>query len=176
MDKEEKPYFNYLVSLIKNKNSKEFQLLLERLWDKEYYSVLPNDQNREKDGIFLREEFGIDSYTFGPCRVLEMIIGVSRRAEYEVSGTELEKSSRDFFWELINNLGLLKFDNLSVVMDAQILELDTILTNWLDRKYKLDGCGGIFPIQKWKQGVDMPQNKVEVWYQMMLYLSKNYKI
>lgn len=178
MDKEEKLYFRYLISLVKIPESKNFHLLLERLWNKEYYSILPNDQNREKDGLFLRQEFeqGSYQYDFGPCRILEMLIALSRRTEYELMGTEFNKTSTDLFWEMLENLGLLKFDNFGVAKDTQTLEIDDILTNWIERRYDIDGSGGIFPIKRWKRGVDLPQNKVEVWYQMMAYLSKNYQI
>lgn len=178
MDKEEKLYFKYLVSLVKIPEIKNYHLLLERLWNKEYYSILPNDQNREKDGLFLREEFEQDSYSYdyGPCRVLEMLIALSRRMEYELLDTEFNKTATDLFWEMLDNLGLTKFDNFNVAMDTQTLQIDDILTHWIDRKYEIDGRGGIFPIKRWKVGVDMPQNRVEVWYQMMTYLSKNYHI
>lgn len=176
MDKEEKLYFNYLSNLVKTSESKEYYLLLKHLWNKEYYSILPNDQNREKDGVFLRKEIGNDTYyyNFGPCRILEMLIALSRRMEFELDGTNFNKTSADLFWEMIYNLGLSKFDNYNVVKDARTLEIDYILTNWIDRRYAPNGIGGIFPIKNWKKGHDEPQQKVEIWYQMMLYLEKNY--
>lgn len=177
MEKEERAYFNYLVRSIRIKESEKYQLLLKKLWDKEYYSILPNDQNREKDGRFLRDDIDDVLYSdFGPCRVLEMLIALSKRMEYELFGSEYERTYVDLFWEFLENLGLIKFDNLNVLTDAAYLEIDDILTKWLDRKYSADGYGGIFPIKNWQKEVDNPQYKVEIWYQMMLYLSKNYQI
>jgi len=178
MDNEERTYFNHLKKLVRFPQSKDYELLLEHLWRKEYYGLIPNDQNREKDGIFLRDVIGpdVDYAIFGPCRVLEMLIALSNRMEFELFGTEFDKSYVSLFWEMINNLGLLDFDNLTVIYDAKELELDHILTDWLDRKYSSDGTGGIFPIKGWKRGVDRRQNNVEIWYQMMLYLSKNYEV
>lgn len=176
MDREEKLYFHYLSNLIKTSESKNYYLLLKHLWNKEYYSILPNDQNREKDGVFLREEVDNDTYyyNFGPCRVLEMLIALSRRMAFELDGTNFNKTSVDLFWEMVDNLGLSKFDNLTVAKDVRTLELDSILTNWIDRRYAPDGIGGIFPIKNWKKACDEPQQNVEIWYQMMTYLSKNY--
>ena len=175
MEKEEKKYYDYLVRLIRKKESNNYLLILRYLWKKEYYGILPNDQNREKDGIYLRQEFGAEM-NFGPCRILEMLIALSRRMEFQLYGTDYNKSYKDLFWELFDNLGLTKFDNLETVKDSTYLEIDHILVNWLERRYSPNGFGSIFPIKKWRKGIDEPQTNVETWYQMMLYLGENYKI
>lgn len=175
MEKEEKKYYNYLARLIRTDWSNNYSLLLNYLWKKEYYSILPNDQNREKDGLYLRKEIGLE-YDFGPCRILEMIIALSRRMEFQLYGTNYNKNYRSLFWDLIDNLGLKRFDNLETVKDFSYLEIDHILLNWVERRYSPNGFGSIFPIKKWRKGVDEPQTEVETWYQMMLYLNENYKI
>ena len=174
MEKEEKKYYNYLVRLVRTPESKRYTLLLEHLWRKEYYSILPNDQNRVKDGLFLRREVN-EGQDFGPCRVLEMLIALSRRMEFQLYGTDYDKTYKDLFWELVNNLDLIKFDNIEAAKDAMYLEIDHILTNWIERRYSPDGYGGVFPLNKWKKN-DGKQTEVEIWYQMMLYLSENYAI
>jgi hypothetical protein len=178
MEKSEGDYINYLKVLVRGEDLSDYELLLERLWKKEYYSILPNDQNREKDGILLRDIPDGPDYTlyFGPCSVLEMLIALSKRMEWEISGTDYDLTYRDLFWEILENLGLKEFDNYRVMQDARSNELDRILTDWIERQYSPDGVGGIFPIKNWRKGKDKPQNKVEIWYQMMLYLSKNYQI
>lgn len=178
MDKIEEDYINYLKNLVRGAKETQYELLLERLWKKEYYSILPNDQNREKDGLGLRDIPDGPDYRdyYGPCSVLEMLIALSKRMEWEISGTGYDVTYRDLFWEMLENLGLKKFDNLAVMHDARTNELDHILTNWIEREYSPDGSGGIFPIKNWRSRVDKPQNRVEIWYQMMLYLSKNYEI
>ena len=175
MNNVDKDYTNYLKNLIRDRNRPDFELLLDRLWKKEYYSILPNDQNREKDGIYLRQEFGTEM-NFGPCRILEMLIALSRRMEFQLYGTDYNKSYKDLFWELFDNLGLTKFDNLETVKDSTYLEIDHVLVNWIERRYSPNGFGSIFPIKKWRKGIDEPQTDVETWYQMMLYLDENYKI
>lgn len=174
MEKNERSYYNYLVRLVRTPESKRYTLLLEHLWRKEYYSILPNDQNRVKDGLFLRREVN-EGQDFGPCRVLEMLIALSRRMEFQLYGTDYDKTYKDLFWELVNNLDLIKFDNIEAAKDAMYLEIDHILTNWIERRYSPDGYGGVFPLNKWKKD-DGKQTEVEIWYQMMLYLSENYAI
>lgn len=174
MEKNERSYYNYLVRLVRTPESKRYTLLLEHLWRKEYYSILPNDQNRAKDGLFLRREVN-EGQDFGPCRVLEMLIALSRRMEFQLYGTDYDKTYKDLFWELVNNLDLIKFDNIEAAKDAMYLEIDHILTKWIERRYSPDGYGGVFPLNKWKKN-DGKQTEVEIWYQMMLYLSENYAI
>lgn len=171
----EKKYYNYLVRLVRTPESANYTLLLNHLWRKEYYSILPNDQNRAKDGIFIREEFEKE-LDLGPCRVLEMLIALSRRLEFQLYGTDYNKTYKDLFWELVDNLGLTRFDNLEAAKDATHLEIDHILTNWIERRYSPDGYGSIFPLKNWSKRKDLPQTEVEVWYQMMLYLGENYEI
>jgi hypothetical protein len=176
MNKEETRYLNHLKEMVRTEDSSEFEVLLERLWKKEYYSILPNDQNRAKDGIFLRDESSdLPDYKFGPCRILEMLIALSRKMEYQLDAGRFSETYVDLFWEMLRNLGVLKFDNFTALTDAQNYELDMILTNWLDRKYSANGLGGIFPIHGWRRNIHQPQNQVEIWYHMMLYLSKNYE-
>ena len=175
MEKNERSYYNYLVRLVRTPESKRYTLLLEHLWRKEYYSILPNDQNRAKDGLFLRREVN-EGQDFGPCRVLEMLIALSRRMEFQLYGTDYDKTYKDLFWELVSNLDLIKFDNLEAAKDAMYLEIDRILTNWIERRYSPDGHGGVFPLNNWQKSSGIEQTEVEIWYQMMLYLSENYPI
>ena len=175
MEKNERSYYNYLVRLVRTPESKRYTLLLEHLWRKEYYSILPNDQNRVKDGLFLRREVN-EGQDFGPCRVLEMLIALSRRMEFQLYGTDYDKTYKDLFWELVNNLDLIKFDNIEAAKDAMYLEIDHILTNWIERRYSPDGHGGVFPLNNWQKSSGIEQTEVEIWYQMMLYLSENYAI
>ena len=171
----ERKYYNYLVRSIRTPESNKYTSLLNRLWKKEYYSIIPNDQNREKDGLYLRQEFGID-LDLGPCRVLEMLIALSRRIEFQLYGTDYNKSYKNLFWELIDNLDLIRFDNVEAAKDEIYLEIDHILTTWIERRYSPNGSGGVFPLKKWRNGVSIDQTEVEIWYQMMLYLGENYEI
>jgi hypothetical protein len=76
-----------------------------------------------------------------------------------------ELAPGDIFWELVGNMGLLKYaDNF---FDDRIVGVDTILTNFLDRKYDKDGKGGnIFHIPNYNE---KDLRKIELWSQMMIY-------
>jgi len=177
MEKIDQGYINYLKVLVRGEEDSSYDLLLDRLWQKEYYSVLLNDQNRVKDGLLLRDIPDGPDYTdyYGPCSVLEMLIALSKRMEYEIDGSGYNITYRDLFWEMIENIGLKRFDNHAVIRDAQSYDIDDILTSWIERNYEADGTGGIFPIRNWERGRDKPQTRVEIWYQMMLYLNRNYE-
>lgn len=176
-DKNEESYLNYLKDLVRNHISNDYHVLLDELWQREYYSVLPNDQNRAKDGIFLRDVLGdVNHDIFGQCRILEMLIALSKRMAYQIDGTGYDEDYVDLFWEFLGNLDLLKFND-SVMLGAGhsvVEELDSILTNFLERRYLSNGVGSIFPIKGWKRGLYKAQHKIEVWYQMMAYLAENY--
>lgn len=175
INKNEESYLDYLKSTIRNHESNYYQILLDILWQKEFYSVLPNDQNRGKDGILLRTEFieDVDCDIFGPCRILEMLIALSKRMEWNISGTGYDVDYVDLFWELLNNLGLLIFTDSNVTEENEV-EIHEILVRFLERQYLSDGKGSIFPLKNWRRGVYKPQHKIELWYQMMAYLSVNY--
>lgn len=177
MDTMEEDYINYLKNLVRGEDLTDYEQLLDYLWKKEYYSILPNDQNRLKDGLQLRDIPDGPDYTlcFGPCSILEMLIALSKRMAWELVDSVYNLSDRDLFWEMIENIGLKRFNNRIIKRNGQIDEMDQILATWLEREYSPDGVGGIFPIKNWKPRVDKPQNRVEIWYQMMLYLSKNYE-
>lgn len=178
MEKEERKYYNYLLRLIRTPESKNYIMLLNALWRKEYYSIIPNDQNREKDGIFLRNEanVNINECNLGACSVLEMLIALSRRMEFQLYGIEPAICYKKLFWKLIDNLGLTRFDNLEAAKDAVYLEIDDILTTWIERHYSPNGSGGIFPLKNWRKSNGIDQTKVEIWYQMMSYLDENYEL
>lgn len=182
MDSFEKKYLYWLASLVKLDDEK-YSILFETLWNKEFYSIFPNDDNREIEGRQLREKWsdkiGIDfkkTAEFGPCRVIEMLIALSQRMEFELYGSDYNKTSADLFWEFVNNLGLKKYTNKVIVNENSFGDIDMILTRWLDRKYDRDGFGGIFPLKYWAKSGLRSQYDTEIWYQMCAYLAENYPI
>jgi hypothetical protein len=173
-DKTEESYANYLKTEVQNHESPYYEILLDILWQKEFYSVLPNDQNRAEDGLMLRDGvFYEGRELFGPCRMLEMLIALSKRMEWNISGTGYDVDYVDLFWEFLDNLDLLIFTDSNVTEENE-LEIHSILLKFLERQYLSDGRGSIFPIKNWRRGVYKPQHKIELWYQMMQYLSINY--
>jgi len=161
----EEEYFQWLVSQIQIAQSdnrpKTYHELFERLHNKEFVWIIPNDDNRVADGFDLRAEFLRGShYTFPfGVSVLEVIVALSRRLEFNAEGP-----AREWAWQLIKNLRLHKMaDPLSFQKGRRI---DEILDRLIWRTYKPNGVGGFFPLKD----TDEDQTKIEIWYQMSAYI------
>jgi hypothetical protein len=170
-------YFAHLCSIIDG--SERYLNMLEILHDLEFYSLIPNDENRVKDGRMLREYFldeegaaGASSLPDVPCTVLEMLIALSYRLEFETVNSRWEKSTSEWFWILINNLGLSDCDDNSFFKPDTRNYIIRTVVNMVERGYRKDGFGGLFPLKNPKKD----QRRVEIWYQMSAYLLENYPI
>lgn len=172
-------YFEWLYSLIgavRNRNpARSYWGLTRQLYVKEFVWIVPNDDNRVEDGKDLRREFieqnGLDPDQIDPtwmnlgCSMLEMLIALGRRASFESEG----KTSGDWFWMMINNLDLRRFNDERYDDEgAQII--DETLDCVIYRNYSYDGSGGLFPL---KDPI-IDQRKVELWYQLAEYLLEGY--
>ena len=172
-------YFNYLYALVETNNNRHFKMLLEQLYCMEFYSLVPNDDNRGVDGeqfrtLFIDKE-GPSRSLFvpeGPCRVLEMLIGLAYRLEFEMLGGRFERPASAWFWVLIDNLGLKWCDNEAYLKDITVDQVDVIVLNMLERRYNEDGNGGLFPLIDPQKD----QRRVEIWYQMSAWVIENYPI
>jgi hypothetical protein len=170
-------YFDFLCNIVGRRN--EYEELLKQLHRTEFYSLVPNDHNRGADGEHLREIF-CDMMRLStpilfnkPCSVLEMLIGLAHRLEFESAQSSWEKSPEEWFWILLNNLGLDEYTNDEYFNDRDTLSrVDIILDIFLRRLYKRNGEGGLFPLRYPKEN----QRKVEIWYQMTAYILENYPI
>lgn len=160
----EESYFNWLCAKVIPHNSRMYRDLLRILHTTEFVWVIPMDDNRVEDGLELRTDFlretRLDNnrewMSLG-CSVFEMLLAFSRRAEFQTG-----IAASDWFWELINNLGLSEFRQLP--SDPTVI--DEILHNFIWRTYSDDGHGGLFPL-RWPK---RDQREVEIWYQFYEYL------
>jgi hypothetical protein len=164
----ESDYLGYLSKLVGPQGFNprtSHSRLLRQLHTTEFVFIIPNDDNRVLDGLELRAEFlhrgrmkHVDREweTLG-CSCLEMMIGLSRRLSFEAEG-----EPREWFWIMIDNLGLTRFDD--DLYDEEAVE--EILTIFVYRQYLPDGQGGLFPLQVPHQD----QREVDLWYQMNAYL------
>ena len=171
-------YFEWLCDLIHvDQGDKSYWILMKDLFRRAFYAIIPHDENRAGDGLELREEFMRNYYYLpeyaeieGECTVLELLIGLARRMDFETSDPYDDEDDRTvyWFWELIDNLGLIVFDDESYVDCGGIRFVDEIVDRVLERHYKRNGDGGLFPLQNNKRD----QRKVELWYQMSAYLAE----
>lgn len=155
------------VGRIRSKpKSKTYWGFLRQLYTMEFVWIVPNDDNRVADGVYLRNEFldesGIslpdESWMVLGCSFLEMLIALSRRLSFEAEGEPL-----DWFWHLITNLQLTEWNDTRKFPAEEITEkLNAVI--W--RTYDPDGSGGLFPLKNPTED----QRCVEIWYQLNAYL------
>lgn len=171
-------YYQWLLEMIDADSPEKdsYNLLLRKLWLKKFYYILPMDQNREKDGMALRKEFKEDfgdeftdysSIESNGCSVLEMMIGLANRINKQI----IRKSVAYWFWKMIDNIGLWDCTDDRFGLDGSMY-VDDVIENFLDRTYKRNGLGGLFPVKTSRKD----QRKVEIWYQMQQFLTENYAI
>lgn len=154
---------------------------------------LAMDENRHKDALRLRNEFfdecvpydnialELDDLIGGlHSTVLEMIVALSRRMEHHVS----ERNIVEIFWDILENLGIDEMDNDVLYYDVRTYEstetgeLERVLVMsedmealyvcmevLLNREYRKDGKGSMFPVKK--KGYRI--NEMEIWRQANLY-------
>lgn len=193
MPRKQKTYFDWLLDIVER--TYEYGALLKQLYGIPYFALVPNDENRGADGIQLRTDFYYETgstepfYVPGslyyadsegviectdvhtaPCSVLEMLIGVAKRVEFDLFMTDFDRSVGEWFWVLIDNLGLSGYDD-SLYFNPQTEEnVAFIVHRMLQREYECDGSGGLFPIKS----ATKDMRRVEVWYQMSDWLNENY--
>lgn len=183
----------------------EYSMLLEQLHGIEFFSLVPNDDNRGSDGVRLRDlyldEVGpqgasslpVDEYSSftdmfvgndsAPCTVLEMLIGVAFRIEFDMSGGRYGRPSGEWFWVLMDNLGLEMCDNVVLGQQEARDYVNEKIDILLNRRYDSDGNGGLFPLKANSKSVTTggqkchkDQRRVEIWYQMSAWIIENYPI
>lgn len=157
--------------------------LASLLYDTPFFSDQPMDQNREADGIRLREtwmdlmmseadERG-QSYDIapesldGPCTVLELLVGLATRLEDDVMQNDAYGNRTPvWFWAMVLNLDLARFDDRFF----NAMKISGVLYDWMSRRYEPNGRGGLFPLENCLED----QRNVELWLQARAWLNENY--
>jgi hypothetical protein len=158
------------IGPLQNRNpARSYWLLAVTLYKKECVWFVANDDNRMEDGKELREDFLAETaieydqeWMDEGCSMLEMLVALSRRCAFEA-----DEDAFEWFWVLIDNLGLRPFVDEEFSDDYNV-DVDLILDCLINRTYKADGRGGLFPLRHPK----CDQRKVELWYQMGAYLNE----
>lgn len=173
---EENRYFDFLCSVVGR--SQEYSILLDELHRIEYYALIPNDDNRGRDGEQLRQLFLDDNghggrgyLPRGAATVFEMLIGLSYRLEFESMESRWEKSPGEWFWVLIDNLGLTDCTDEMIISGSRTrTDVQDTVKRMLAREYGPDGNGSLFPMKKPQKDL----RRVEIWYQMSAWIMENY--
>lgn len=162
-------YFEWLMQIIEG--PREYSYVLERLYNTEFYSPVPRDDNRAVDGVELRYMYQDETDDIcekdGCCSVLEMMIGLAMRIDNDYLYEYIYGDrTAEWFWEMMHNLRLDYYDDYNYDPD----EVRYILEKFLDRKYGKHGQNSLFPCQfagqKWKD--------LEIWYQLNRYILEKY--
>lgn len=150
----------------------DYLYLCDHLLNTRYIYFVGNDCNRAEDGLSMRVEFehkhGVINDIDDECTLLEMFVKLAIRCDEDVMydpeyGDRVEK----WFWEMLSNLGLTRFNNRHYDKEA----VDYILDGFNNRIYgKKGGEGCAFPVEKPLH--DM--RTTEIWYQMMWWLNEKY--
>jgi len=167
-------YFEWLCTLVDvDQQGASYWSLMIDLFKEPFYWTVPNDDNRAFDGMMLREQFcddiQIDYYLDDfptACTMLELIMGIAQRCHRITIDHGRGFLMIDWFWKILDNCGLSKFDDKRY----DSAEVSDILCCVLERKFSKTGEGGFFPLKK----CALDQRKVEIWYQMNTYLVENY--
>ena len=158
-----KDYIEWLMSMT---GLNGYSLLLSHLAKTEFYWWMVLDENRACAGLSLRERYSFEAGIYqsdvadGPCSVLEMLLALAEDLEQQ-SGA---KTTQEFFYELLDNLGLTQYHDAKYYDKAVSL----ILKKWMDRDYKN------YNIFKPVPNVDM--RKLDIWGQMLQYINYYYPI
>ena len=178
-------YFKWLYNRIKNQRS-SYKKLCYELHGKPFRWFIPNDDNRCEDGLNIREEFleranvdfsNEEILQFGSdkCTTLEVLVALADRMQFLMDDLGRSTHISKWFFEMIRNLRLYDFTDALGDWEGFPPELDVkidrILETFMSRTYDWYGTGSLFPM---KQRPPRDMAKVEIWYQLMIYLDENY--
>ena len=153
MTREAKKYFEFLVEAIElDDRTEQYSMLLEYLFEEPFIvdKHFELDEDRVENGLEMREKY-IDIYVSkdsrddfirefdrgfkGGISVLEFFISLSEKMSEMLY---FDSHRNEFFWQIIDNLGLNCMDDGE--FDQAIV--DDILEKLFNRRYGRDGSGG----------------------------------
>lgn len=170
-----KEYRDWLVNEFTDFDMREYSLLMDHLQDTPFRYIEYMDHNRCDDGLELRTRYADDNNMYYrevikilekyPCSCLEMLCALADRIDRDYIGEPGDSHPEKLFREFIENLGLNNYHNKNFSKQ----NANRILDIWLDRRFSRRGVGSILPIRK---APCANQRNVEIWRQMMMYLTE----
>ena len=166
-------YHDWLFDLIRlDDYCDRYERLLLYLSGRQFTWIVNHDENRAEDGYSLRKKFSDVNFWAGrlplKCSVLEMMIALSIRCEDVVYNPEDGDRIALWFWEMIDNMGLMCMDNMHFDQGYCCEVVD----KFLERRYERNGKGGLFSTKD----VTTNMRKSEIWYQMQTWICENFEI
>lgn len=168
-------YLQYLLWACGLQKQTRYSELFMFLHNVEFTYLLRRDQNREEDGLYLREDFippeeysenNLNMFGAHWCSVLEVLIALALRVDREYIGDPSEPHPERFLMEMLKNLGLTRFQDGRFVQSGAA----KVLQRWMDRVFERDGRGSPFPVKHDPRD----QRRLEISDQMISYINENY--
>lgn len=167
-------YLQWLLWRCGLERERRYDRLFESLHGMDFIYCLDRDENREVDGLDLRDQYEIPSiyreydkdFYNKKCSVMEMLVALAIRVDDDIVGDPGEEHPEEFFMEMIKNLGLgAHKDNRFRKADVEC-----IIYRWMRRKFRSNGEESPFPVR------DDPrdQRDLEIWDQVNSYINENY--
>lgn len=177
-------YFQWLTHTVgvRDRKGHTYHHLLKKLHDIPFQCLVDYDDNRIIDSLRLRRTFCMeydveDLYSFlvnhleyDQVSMLELLINLAIDMDnnlIEPGGTPMVYA---YFWELIENAGLIAFNDQRFFEIGGYFEVSRIVLNIIMRDYGRNGEGGLFPLRE----SEKDQRTVELWYQMHAYLNEKW--
>ena len=145
-------WFDAILEDIDPKHERELFLL--DLYGTAFQVFNERDINRVNDVIEARNEFyDGENYSKNGASVHEILYILAKRMQFLISFSQ-------------------KIDENALKRDKIVQKNAKKLQIWMQRCFKSDGNGSIFPLKCAKKD----QRGVEIWYQMQAYIAENYPI
>ena len=170
-------YFVWLYGQVADPDSsvrrRSYWGLFRILYSTEFSTfAVERDQNRAEEARYeLRHEFIRETgrrsnreWMDLGCSILELMVDLARLLSFEAGGR-----SHYWFWRLVENLGLLQYN------DARRLparHIHKVLEDLIERRYNYNGLGGFFPLRE----PPVDQRNTELWYQLNYYVLEQEQI
>ncbi len=164
-----KRYEQWILMRLGVHNKTRYSKLFDFLHNTEFFCVMDRDINRIDDGLDLRNDYICSEklkLENKYCSVLEVLAALAIRVDDEYLCTPGDERPDIFFFDMIRNLGLDRFDNGNFDERAVL----DILDIWMTRDFLKSGIGSPFPVRHDKRD----QRVFEIWDQMNHYIYERY--
>ena len=172
-------YFNWLCDIVDTEHCNYYTKLLNYLFSTYFVQRKSpiTDSDRINDAEKLRELYfeglGIDTsdenvqrlISDSYPRLLEVMVALARRGESQIMH-DPEKGDRTsyWFWCMIKSLGLTPYSD----SNFRLAEVNDIVEQFLGRRYKANGSGGLFTCEK----PEYDMRTLDIWQQMCFWFSE----
>ena len=160
-------YFDWLCLRVASDHTPkpvDYTFVLWRLHETEFTPTVWLDESRVMDALEFRKQF-TEHEMEHPVGIFEMMVCLATRIERDrMGGTVSWDRSADWFWEMMQSLGLLRMTNRRYDQ----IETDAIIACFLKRRYSRNGSGGLFTTDD--PTIDMRDR--DIWKQAAAYLNE----